>query len=121
MSRWFRLYDDLLDDPKVQRLRPPLFKMWVNLLCLTSRNHGELPVIADIAFALRLDEETAKSALGELTTLGLIDDENGLRPHNWDKRQFRSDLDPTAAERQQAKRERDKGNTVTRDASVTST
>lgn len=26
MSRWFRVYDDMLDDPKVQRLDPELFK-----------------------------------------------------------------------------------------------
>lgn len=26
MSRWFRMYDDLLDDPKVQRLDPETFK-----------------------------------------------------------------------------------------------
>ena len=26
MSRWFRVYDDLVDDPKVQRLSGPEFK-----------------------------------------------------------------------------------------------
>jgi hypothetical protein len=26
MSRWFRLYDEMLDDPKVQMLPPELFK-----------------------------------------------------------------------------------------------
>jgi 5-methylcytosine-specific restriction endonuclease McrA len=26
MSRWFRMYDSLLDDPKVQKLEPRLFK-----------------------------------------------------------------------------------------------
>jgi hypothetical protein len=119
MSRWYRMYDDLIDDPKVQRLDPVLFKTWVNLLCLASRNDGSLPCIEDMAFALRLDEETTKSQVQVLVEKGLIDDvEQTLRPHNWDKRQFKSDSDPTATERQRAKRERDKG--VTRDKSVTS-
>ena len=30
MSRWFRFYDAALDDPKVQRLPPAIFKLtWV--------------------------------------------------------------------------------------------
>ena len=31
---WFRFYHGALHDPKVQSLRPELFKFWVNLLCL---------------------------------------------------------------------------------------
>ena len=45
MTRWFRVYDDLVDDPKVQRLDPSLFKALINLWCLTSANGGVLPPI----------------------------------------------------------------------------
>lgn len=120
MSRWFRMYTDVLDDPKVQRLPPPLFKVWVNLLCLAGRHDGALPAIEDIAFALRLDEETAAAHIKELVTRGLIDDDDGFSPHNWDNRQFKSDKDETAAERQRKKRDRDRSANVTRDTSVTS-
>jgi hypothetical protein len=121
MSRWFRMYDDLLDDPKVQRLPPALFKTWVNLLCVASRNAGKLPAVEDLAFALRTTEEAIQADLASLARAGLIDEEGGSSsPHNWDKRQFKSDADPTAADRQKKKRERDKGETVTRDTPVTS-
>lgn len=121
MSRWFRMYDTLLDDPKVQRLPGNLFKTWVNLLCLASKNGGTLPCMDDVAFALRMDIEAADEAVEDLRDRGLIDEEGeSYRPHNWDGRQFKSDSDPTAADRQREKRKRDKSPTVTRDTSVTS-
>ena len=54
MSRWFRFYDEALDDPKVQRLAPHLFKTWINLLCLASKEDGTMPSNDDIAFRLRI-------------------------------------------------------------------
>ena len=74
MSRWFRFYEGALDDPKVQRLPPPVFKGWVNLLCLASRDKGRLPSLSDIAFALRVTEHEADTLIQALLTAGLIDD-----------------------------------------------
>jgi hypothetical protein len=92
MTRWFRVYDDLIDNPKVQRLDPSLFKALINLWCLASANHGVLPPIDEIAFKLRMKPEKAQRVLTELRAAGLIDDdERGARPHNWDSRQFISD------------------------------
>jgi hypothetical protein len=92
MTRWFRVYDDLIDDPKVQRLNPSLFKALINLWCLASANHGVLPPIDEIAFKLRMKPEKAQRVLTELRAAGLIDDdEMGARPHNWGARQFISD------------------------------
>ena len=42
MQRWFRMYEEILDDPKVQKLPDDLFKAWVNVLALSSRNGGKL-------------------------------------------------------------------------------
>jgi hypothetical protein len=97
MSRWFRVYDDLVDDPKVQRLPPDLFKYLINLWCLASQNGGKLPAIADIAFKLRINDSKVRSVLAELDAAGLIDvDETSVEmviaPHNWEKRQFKSDV-----------------------------
>lgn len=97
MTRWFRMYDELVDDPKVQRLPAPLFKAWVNLLCIASRNGGILPSMDDIAFLLRMTPVRAAEVIEALTAAGLIDasDDAGelcLKPHNWDSRQFRSDV-----------------------------
>jgi hypothetical protein len=92
MTRWFRVYDDLIDDPKVQRLDPTLFKTLINLWCLASANEGVIPAIDEIAFKLRMKPEKAQRMLSELRATGLIDDdERGARPHNWDSRQFISD------------------------------
>ena len=49
---WFRVHDDLVDDPKVQRLAPELFKALINLWCLASQNRGILPPIEDIVFTM---------------------------------------------------------------------
>lgn len=108
MSRWFRIYDEMLDDPKMQRLPAETFRAVVNLWCLASRNGGRLPPFSDIAFALRITESNAVTLLDELVTLGFLDhDDDGLRPHNWDKRQYKSDnTDATNADRQKRFRER---------------
>lgn len=92
MSRWFRVYDDMVDDPKVQRLAPPLFKALVNLWCLASQNAGNLPSMDAIAFKLRTSVEKTQKILEKLRDAGLLDgDESDSRPHNWDSRQFKSD------------------------------
>lgn len=101
MSRWFRLYDDLVDDPKIQRLSGETVKALLNLWCLASQNDGLLPAADDIAFKLRMKPSKVEQLLSVLGECGLIDsDEVGLRPHNWNGRQFKSDTkDETAAER----------------------
>jgi hypothetical protein len=115
MSRWFRLYDEMLDDPKLQRLPPATFKSVINLWCLASKYSGKLPPCADVAFALRVTESDAVTLLDELVTLGLLDhDDDGLRPHGWDKRQYKSDVtDPTAAERMRRYRNAHRNGPVT--------
>src|SRR5262249_17344001 len=92
MLPWFRLYHETLDDPKVQGLPDNLFKAWVNLLCLASRNGGKIPE-TDLAFSLRIDERKIPGVIEKLAARSLLDrDENGvLEPHNWRGRQFKSD------------------------------
>lgn len=125
MSRWFRCYDDLVDDPKVQQLPAEQFKGLINLWCLASKNDGALPPIADIAFKLRIKAEKVGKLLGALRLAGLLEDEDGVtRPHNWNARQYKSDVtDPTAALRQKAYRDRlkDRNATVTNTVTRTET
>lgn len=94
MSRWFRFYAEALDDPKVQRLPSELFKAWVNLLCVAAKNDGEIPSITYAAFALRLAEGKAGAIIASLAQKGLIDPVDGryFAPHNWNARQFKSDV-----------------------------
>jgi hypothetical protein len=115
MTHWFRVYDDLVDDPKVQRLDPSLFKALINLWCLASANDGVFPPIDEVAFKLRMKPEKVQRVLAELRAVGLIDDDDrGIHPHNWAGRQFKSDVaDPTAAERMRRHRNRQRNDTVT--------
>lgn len=95
MSRWFRLYDEMLDDPKVQKLHPALFKVLVNIWCVASRNDGRLPSQTDLAFALRMSEDETFRAVSKLVSSGFIDTDEATgeqHPHAWDQRQFRSDV-----------------------------
>lgn len=110
MNRWFRFYESVLSDRKVQMLSPELFKHWVNLLCLCSQNGGKLPSLRDIAFELgRLSESKAAEVLSKLHRAGLLDKlEDGFAPHNWESRQYIHKQDPTNSERQKRYRNRRK-------------
>lgn len=91
---WFRFYSEAVEDPKVQKLTPSLFKVWVNLLCVASQNGGVLLSVGDMAFKLRMSEHDMQSSLDELIMLGLVDiiEPGKLIPHNWLQRQYVSDL-----------------------------
>ena len=92
MHSWFRLYVELLDDPKAQALPPRLFKFWINILCVAAIYDGKLPDVNVLKHRLKARLDYVKGSLNDLLSVGLIDDCDGvLRPHNWDKRQYKSD------------------------------
>jgi hypothetical protein len=110
--KWFRFYDEVLDDPKCQRLSPVLFKHWVNVLCIASRSseRGTLPPIADIAFGLRVSPGQANKIVGQLVDATLIDREGEtLRMHGWSVRQRATD---NVAERVAKHRSRNRDETL---------
>lgn len=86
---WFKFYEGVVHDPKVQRLVPALFKSWVNLLCVASANDGALPPTDDLAFILRCRPEKVDGEIKALEAAGLFDrDHEGMPvPHGWDMRQ----------------------------------
>lgn len=95
---WFRVYSDLLDNPKIQRLKPPLFKQWVNLACLANMStpRGCLPPVKDIAFRLRMAEGLAAAVMAELVALRLVDvDGDMFVMHDWADWQYESDTRET--------------------------
>jgi hypothetical protein len=112
---WFRLYHDVLNDTKVQRLPIELRWRWIELLCVASKEkkRGTLPGMDLIAYCLRVSKGRAKQIVRELCDVGLIDrseDGQGLAMHNWEERQRKSD---SSAARVAAFRERhqnDSGN-----------
>ena len=99
---WFRMYSEVLHDPKIQTLSPTDFKHWVNLLCLGSESEprGSLPADTGVAFALRITPYKASQLLCQFHERGLIDIEDGCYLiHGWNKRQFASDDVTTRVER----------------------
>lgn len=92
-QRWFRFYAEAMNDPKVDRLAPTLYKTWIKLLCLSCSSGGKLPSIDDIAYQLRISVQDAQSQVDELVLASLIDIDakGGLHPHNWETRQYVSD------------------------------
>lgn len=106
---WFRFYSEMLENRKVQRLKPPLFKHWVNLMALAnlSQRRGYLPPIEDIAFRLRLSEEAVSQVIEELLALRLLDeDDDGYAMHDWIEWQPDSDANLTPARATRAQRTR---------------
>lgn len=90
---WFRMHDEFVDDPKVQRLSPEFFKFWMNCLGLASQNDGQLPSIPDICWKLKLSSKKVAAAIAHLNESGLLDqDGQSFAPHNWAARQYKSDL-----------------------------
>ena len=100
MSRWFRFYDDVVNDPKVQKLPGELFKDWVNILCLASHSDGQISV-DDIAFLLRKSAKESREIIEKLITCGLLDrvDTTMVEPHNWAARQYKSDVSTSRVKR----------------------
>lgn len=96
MAGWFRMHNEVLNDPKVQALSPEDFRTWVNLMCLISCHRSEdgaIPSIDDAAFALRMSANDTQAALIRLSVAGLIDtDGQSYAIHGWSKRQYKSDV-----------------------------
>lgn len=113
MSRWFRFYDEVLDDPKVQRLSDTLYRRWTDLLQIACRNDGVISGDMDgLAFVIRQPVAKVRAAVAALVAAGLLDRiGDDYTPHGWQDRQYASD---SSAERM--RRHRNKK----RDADVTS-
>ncbi len=91
--QWIKLYDEILDDPKMGRLSDGAYRFCINLFLLASRQEardGSLPDMCDIAWVLRLDEKTATSHLEELVKAEIVASEGGkVAVKNFSARQGR--------------------------------
>lgn len=93
---WFRLYVETMDDPKVMQLDPKVFRAWVICLCLAKEGnagYGIIPPASVVAFKLHVSESAAAKYIAELVEKRLIDvSGNVSTPHNWNGRQYQSDV-----------------------------
>lgn len=103
---WIKLYDEILDDPKMGRLSDGAFRLAISLFLLAGRQEsrdGRLPDIEDVAWALRLSSDLFGQYWQELERAGIVHLEDGNPVvTNFEKRQ--SALSP--AEKQKRYRDR---------------
>lgn len=93
MNHWWRAYNEAVNDPKLQLISDSLFRAWFNLMCIASAHDGALPSLKDVAFTLRIAPTKAAQVLAQLHAAGLLDKtETGFTPHNWNGRQYKSDV-----------------------------
>jgi hypothetical protein len=100
-GRWLRLYEEVIDDPKILALPKSLRWPWIALLCIASKHGGLLPDMEHTALLLRVSKRNAADLVARLHEAGLLDAKgDSFEPHNWNGRQYKSDQgDHTAAQR----------------------
>ncbi len=93
---WFRVYHDIIDDPKI--LAMPRVYRWhvIELLAVSSRQprRGLLPTPDELALHLRVTTKRINQIIKMLIDHKFIDaseDWSILKIHGWENRQFKSD------------------------------
>jgi len=111
--KWFRLYNEIIDDPKAAKMTPKEFRFFIYLLCLASEceENGVIPFSQkDISWRLRTPEKETNLYLNKLKELNIITENPLISFINWDKRQYKSD---SSKERVRRYREKECNVTVT--------
>jgi hypothetical protein len=122
-NTWFRLYAEIIDHELVGLLSFEDQRHYVWLLAMKCAGildkdyPSEKVREAAIARKLGLQGDALCNAKIRLWEMGLIDDD--WQPHNWDKRQFVTDRDPTNAERQRRYRHKQKQEVIESNGGVT--
>lgn len=78
---WIKLYDEILDDPKMGRLSDGAYRLCINLFLLASRQElrdGRLPDFDDIGWLLRLSSDKLQELWQELERAGIVCMKEGL-------------------------------------------
>lgn len=108
---WFRMYGEMMDDPKIGTLDDAAFRTWVELLCTACKaeDGGNTHLTEnDIDWAFR---RNARETLQKLLQRDLVTvTETGeIVITSWEKRQKKSDssTDRVRAYRQKAKQDKD--------------
>jgi len=94
---WFRMYHEMIDDPKVGTLDDSEFRVWVEILCLACKagNAGDTNLtVTETAWKLRRDVTVT---VEKLTCNGLVtfqkrsDGKETIYVPKWKTRQYQSD------------------------------
>jgi hypothetical protein len=93
--QWFRVYSEIIDDPKMAKMNDETFRVFIYLLAVASEEgkDGEINMTTDdIAWRVRIPAETLNTAIKYLSENNIVQTtENKIIVTNWKKRQFSSD------------------------------
>lgn len=101
---WIKLYQEILDDPKMAVLPDRLWRRIVELFLLAGRtgDSGVLPSVTGIAWILRIPVDDVQLDMEQIATTGIIHEtENGWVVSQFEKRQSPS----SSSERSRKQRE----------------
>lgn len=105
--KWFRFYNDVVDDPKLMTLPLDAYRLWTQCLCVASHSEprGTLPDLASLAFRVRSDPATLRPMIDTLIERKLItvSAKGNMSIYKWDYYQRPSD---NAAARKRKQRNR---------------
>ena len=102
---WFRLWDEILTDPKMFDLPDSQWGIWTKLLCLANQQSqrgfiiiekGKKPAINTLATALHTRSDRLLTALRQFADRNMVEydlegNDGWVGITNWNKRQFASD------------------------------
>ena len=111
-GRWFRHYEEALNDPKILALSNKQFRFLINCWCLASKHGGVLPEMPELVKLVRIKTKEVAEMVATLRSgeEPLLDEIDGkLTPHNWHLRQFKSDF---SAERMRKHRSKNSGDSA---------
>jgi hypothetical protein len=96
--KWFRLYDEITEDPKMIQLTDQEFRVWIYLLCYMNKqtkrgfSSNYLPTILLLSGATKQRLNSINRALDKLESLDMIKrNDHSLQIVNWDTRQYKTD------------------------------
>jgi hypothetical protein len=107
--KWFRLWTDIVNDPKMRKISDSQFRTLIYLMCLASEEDKEGTInfsADDISWRIRRTQTQVKSTLKSLSGLNILGPlDKSIVFLNWNKRQPISDNE---AENKRKQREKNK-------------
>jgi uncharacterized phage protein (TIGR02220 family) len=109
---WFRMYHEMIDDPKVGTLDDGQFRLWVEMLCLACEcgNSGDTD-LTEPEINWKLRRNVTENIL-VLIDRGLVEEKKHksgrvtFKIKNWEKRQFASDCSTVRVQKYRQKKKR---------------
>lgn len=118
---WFRMYHEMIEDPKIGTLNDAQFRVWVELLCLAcaAGDEGDIHLTEDeLNWKLRRNVSETLQELFQrelIVVQNNVNDKKTIIIKNWSKRQCQSD---SSTERVRKHREKSKSKSVEKDETL---